>query len=110
MRGKLLAAGVFAALVLGSVTADADVNPIVVQNLTPIHDTYATHDDGLVHGFETFIRVGIEPQECVQGGWNPCDKDDLECCIAGSGYNYCAVPGQCGSTDPSWTAFRKFRS
>ncbi len=110
MRGKLFAAGTFAILVLSAWTARADVNPIVVESLTPIHDTYATHDDGLVHGFETFIRVGIEPQQCVPGGWNPCEKDDLECCIAGSGYNYCAEPGECGNTDPSWTAFRKFRS
>ncbi len=109
MRGKLFVAGTFAILVLSATTARADVNPIVVENLIPIHDTYATHDDGLVHGFETFIRVGIEPQECVPGGWDPCEKDDLECCIGGSGYNYCAEPGQCGSTDPSWKSFRPYR-
>ena len=97
-------------LVLGIVnSAAADVNPIVIENLTPIHDTYATHDDGLVHGTETWLRVGIEPQECVPGGYDPCNNDE-ECCNAGSGYNYCAPLGDCGNTTPVWTAFRKYRS
>ncbi len=109
MRGQLVAAGVVAVVLVVAGSAQADVNPIVVKNLTPIQDTYATHDDGMVHGFETFIRVGIEPQQCVAGGYDPCEDKDQECCNAGSDYNYCAEPGQCQSTNPSWTAFRKYR-
>jgi hypothetical protein len=109
MKGMLRWAGVLVVFFAVG-TARADVTPIVIENLTPIHDTYATHDDGLVHGFETFLRVGIEPQQCIPGGWDPCDDDDLECCIAGSSYNYCAPPGQCATTDPEWSSFRKYRS
>ncbi len=87
MRGQLVAAGVVALFLVSAGYARADVNPIVVENLTPIQDTYATHDDGMVHGFETFIRVGIEPQQCVVGGYNPCEDKDQECCNAGSDYN-----------------------
>ena len=96
------------AVCLASSVCLADVNPFVVENLMPIHDTYATHDDGIVHGFETIIRVGVEPQQCVPDGWNPCDDDDLECCVVDE-YNYCAPPGQCATTGPSWKSFRKYR-
>jgi hypothetical protein len=85
----------------------AEGESTVVENLNPIHDTYACHDDKTVHGFETILRVGIEPQECVPGGFNPCSKEE-ECCTA-EPYNYCAPKGQCAATTPAWTSFRPYR-
>ena len=96
------------ALALIAVPAMAD-DPITQTNLTPNHDTFATHNDQTVHGQEPILIVGIEPQECFNSGWNPCDKDDLECCETGDTYNYCAPPGQCENTDPTWSSHRKFR-
>ena len=88
----------------------ARAQSVVTQTLLPIHDTWATHDDGLAHGAEPEIKVGIEPQACIPGGsYDPCPKQDLECCTAPDGYNYCAAPGECATTAPSWAAFRMFR-
>ena len=107
---KRFAFGVLLAALLTAVCLPclAD-DSIVVENLTPIQDTYATHDDDTVHGFEPIIKVGIEPQQCVPGGWNKCPDNDQECCVVDDGYNYCAPPGQCETTAPSWTSFRKYR-
>ena len=79
-------------------------------DLIPLHDTYATHNDETVHGFEPAIKVGIEPQECSNEGWNPCPKDGKVCCEADWTYNFCAPEGQCETIDePTWKAHRKFR-
>ncbi len=79
--------------------------------LEPTDDTWATHDDGLVHGAEPLLKVGIEPQGCQSNPeYKPCAKDDKVCCkVDAPGYNYCAPEGECATTPPSWTAFRKFR-
>jgi len=94
--------------VLAPVCAAADVNPFIQMNLLPSHDTYATHNDKSVHGFDPTIKVGIEPQECFTSGWNPCEDLDMVCCEDTPDYNFCAVEGQCASTPPAWEAFRKF--
>jgi len=110
MKRCVLALFALAVTLCYSTAGWADVDPLVVENLTPIQDTYATHDDGIVHGFETVIRVGIEPQQCQpNGSYDPCPKDDLECCPADDGYNFCAPPGECATTPPSWKAHRKYR-
>lgn len=77
-------------------------------NLAPTEDTYSTHNDKTIYGFDPVIKVGIEPQECFTGGWNPCKDDDLECCDDGPEYNYCAAPGQCAGTPPKYETFRKW--
>ena len=74
------------------------------------HDTYATHNDQTVHGSEAAIKVGVEPQECSNDGWNPCPDDDEVCCEVDWTYNFCAPDGECEATDdPTWSAHRKFR-
>ena len=41
----------------------------VTATLSPVEDTYAVHDDNMVHGMEPLIRVGIEPQESHPGAF-----------------------------------------
>ena len=78
--------------------------------LEPIHDTWASPDDGIVHGAEPQLKVGIEPKACGSvPGYDPCPKDELVCCDASPALNYCAPEGECATTDPVWKTFRKFR-
>ena len=81
---------------------------IVTKAIPPQHDTWATHDDGLVHGAEPMVKVGIEPQACKASGVGACDKGS-ECCAGPSGYDFCAAEGTCASAAPTWDAYRKFR-
>ena len=82
------------ALLLLGVTALA--SPAAAQELFTdltlpiVDDTWATHDDGLVHGAEEILRVGIEPQGCNPPGYDPCPGIDMVCCVAASGANFCA--------------------
>jgi hypothetical protein len=98
-----------AMLVAYVLPAAADDNPFAQIHLTPTHDTYTTHNDLTVHGNEPIMKVGIEPQECFNNGWDKCDDDDMVCCETPDTYNFCAVEGQCASADPIWKAHRKFR-
>ena len=102
--------GVFAGLLVVAFSVSTmAADPITQTKLTPTHDTYATHNDQTVHGQEPILIVGIEPQECFNSGWNPCPDDDKECCETGETYNYCAPPGECENTTPTWGSHRKFR-
>ena len=108
MRNMIfLAATVF--LCLGSLPVRGDVDPFDSVTITPSHDTWTTHNDDTIQGAGPIIRVGIEPQACVPGGWNPCEADGLECCTGGALPAWCAPPGQCDTTTPTWSAHRKFR-
>ena len=97
-------------LVLFTPSAFAEVDPFESVTLAPIHDTWATHNDDTIQGAAPILRVGIEPQACVPGGWNPCEDDGLECCTQGPLPAWCAPAGQCAETDPSWSSHRKFRA
>jgi len=110
MTVRILSVAAIVALVAVPAVCLAEVNPFVEESLLPIHDTYATHDDKMVHGFEPIIRVGIEPQQCVPGGWDPCpDHDPADECCDADPYNYCAAPGTCADTPAKFEAFRKYR-
>lgn len=84
-----------------------------VITLTPVADTWATHDDKTVHGFEKILKVGVEPQGCKTGalGYDPCPNNKEVCCMAEDGYNYCAKSlEECPTTPPHWEAQRHFRT
>jgi hypothetical protein len=104
---RLLTISLFAVLLL-PVCAAAEEDPFVQLNLLPEHDTYATHNDKSIHGFDPVLKVGIEPQECFSSGWDPCPDKDLVCCEDTPEYNFCAPEGQCASTPPTWDTFRKW--
>ena len=101
---RTLATMLMLVLLTGS-PARADEAAFTQIVLEPLDDTWATHDDGLVHGAEPSLKVGIEPQACTG---QSCD-DGETCCPAADGYDYCAPAGMCAATPAAWTAFRKFR-
>ena len=108
--GRVAVGTLFAGLVVVSHAAWAG-EPQTEVAITPSHDTWATHDDGLVHGLEATLKVGIEPQACQSTPtYDPCPDAGLVCCPVPGGYSYCSDDGACAATTPSWTAFRKFRS
>jgi len=110
MSVRVLVAVAVLAILGGPAAVLAEVNPFAEESFVPLHDTYATHDDKIVHGFEPVIRVGIEPQQCVPGGWDPCpDHDPADECCDADPYNYCAPPGKCADTPAKFEAFRKYR-
>ena len=91
--------------------AAGDPKGLTEVTLTPTDDTWATHDDGLVHGLEPALKVGIERQAClVEDAKNICTPKK-ECCAAAADVPaYCAPPGECAATEPAWDAYRKFHT
>ncbi|MBM4395292.1 MAG: putative metal-binding motif-containing protein [Deltaproteobacteria bacterium] len=100
-----------AILALASPAAAENWKSVTV--LKPAADTWATHDDMTVHGFEETMKVGHEPQGCQTGvlGYDPCPKAGKVCCKPEGdfAYNYCALEWHCESTTPEWEASRSFR-
>lgn len=94
--------------------AGGDAKGLVDISLSPDHDTWATHDDGKVHGAQTELKVGIERQACdPNDAKNICTKNKTTpFCCAGNATTpaYCAADaGECGKTTPTWSSYRKFR-
>ena len=110
----LVSAPLLALIALGGVAhAEGDPNGITQVELTPAHDTWATHDDKTPHGGEPNIKVGIERQACDPAdAKNACTKmkPALVCCpAAGDVPAFCAPADACATTAPTWSSFRKFR-
>ena len=106
---NILTLAALALALAGQASLALGANPFTKVDLTPTHDTYATHNDLTVHGNEPIMKVGTEPQECFNNGWNNCDDKDMVCCETPDTYNGCAPDGQCDSATPTWLAHRKFR-
>ena len=86
-----------------------------VLTLRPTHDAWATHDDGVAHGTEPWLMVGVEPMGCDESDdQNECTKLEpaMECCPGTDDLPpFCASPGACDQgSDPVWTRYRKLRT
>ena len=113
---KILVAAL-AAFALPPATASAAGDPSGHKELSlqPIHDTWATHDDGKVHGAEKTLKVGIERQACdAADPKNICTKKKpAQYCCKGDAKKpaFCAPDaGECSKFTPVWTSYRKFRA
>ncbi len=86
-----------------------------VLTLRPTHDAWVTHDDGVAHGTEPWLMVGVEPMGCdAEDDKNECTKLEppMVCCPGADALPpFCAPEGACDQgNDPVWSRYRKLRT